>query len=75
MANLTLDESKFRIFCSNHEEIGTATTRVWGYISLSGVGDLVKIDETMNAEKYCEILIHNVVSSGKHLISKGFFSV
>lgn len=46
MANLTLDESKFRIFCSNREEIGTATTRVWGYISLSGVGDLVKIDET-----------------------------
>lgn len=39
MANLTLDESKFRIFCSNREEIGTATTRVWGYISLSGVGD------------------------------------
>lgn len=55
--------------------MGTATTLVGGYISLSGVGDLVKIDETMNAEKYCEILIHNVVSSGKHLIGKGFFSV
>lgn len=43
-----------------------------GCISDNGVLDLLKIDEIMDAEKYIWILIHDAISSEKHLISNGF---
>lgn len=41
---------------------------VWSYISVSGFGDLVKIDGVINAEKCQQILIHHAGPSGRHLI-------
>lgn len=37
----------------------------------SGVEDLVKIDEIINAERHCQIFIHYASPSGKHLIGSG----
>lgn len=45
---------------------------VCGYISASGVGDLVKSIDINNAEMYSQILIHHVVPSAKYLISRSF---
>lgn len=41
---------------------------VWGYISANGVGNLVWINVVLNAEKYRQILIHQAIPSGRHLI-------
>ena len=41
---------------------------VSGWISASGVGDIVCIDGILNAKKYWQILIHDAIPSGKHLI-------
>ena len=41
---------------------------VWSCISARGVGDLFKIDDIMNAEKYRQILIHHAVPSGRQLV-------
>ena len=43
-----------------------------GCISVSGVGDIVRIDGIMNAEKYRQVLIHHAILSGKRLIGNGF---
>lgn len=42
---------------------------VWGYISISVVGDLIKIDVIMNAEKYGRILIHQHGNDFKHIVT------
>ena len=45
---------------------------VWGCLTARGVGNLVRNDRIMNAEKYRWILIHNVIPSVKRLIGNGF---
>lgn len=37
--------------------------------SVSDVGNLVQADGRINAEKYCQIVIHHVIPTKKHLIS------
>ena len=44
----------------------------WGCISASGVGDIVRIDGIINAEKYRQVLFHYAIPSGKHLIGNSF---
>ena len=51
---------------------GGGSDLVWGCISASGVGDIVRIDGIMNAEKYRKVLIHHAIPSGKNLIANGF---
>ena len=46
---------------------------VWGCISARGVGDIVRIDGIINAENYRQVLIHNAINSGKHLIGSFIF--
>lgn len=45
---------------------------VWGCISVSGVGVIVRIDGIMNAEKHRQILSHHAIPAGKRLIGNGF---
>ena len=40
-------------------------------LTANGVGDLVRIDGIMNAEKYGRILIHHAISSARRLIGSG----
>ena len=42
--------------------------QVWGCISASGVGNLVRINGVLNAEKYKQILIHHAIPSGSRMI-------
>ena len=51
---------------------GGGSIQVWGCISAGGVGDLVRIDGIMNAEKYRQILIHHAIPSGRRLIDPRF---
>ena len=51
---------------------GGGSVQVWGCISAGGVGDLVRIDGIMNAEKYRQILIHHAIPSGRRLIGPRF---
>ena len=51
---------------------GGGSVQVWGCISAGGVGDLFKIDDIMNAEKYRQILIHHAVPSGRRLVGPNF---
>lgn len=41
---------------------------VLGCISGGGVGDLIRIDGIINPEHYHQIFIHQVTSTGKHLV-------
>lgn len=41
-----------------------ASLQVWGCISLNGVGDLVRINGILSAERYKHILFHHLVPSG-----------
>ena len=43
----------------------------WSCISASGVGDILRIDEIMNAEKYRQVLINYGIPPGKRLIGNG----
>ncbi len=45
---------------------------VWGAISASGRGDLVKIDGIMDKKIYYNILVRHGVPSGSRLIGSGF---
>ena len=45
---------------------------VWGSISGRGVGDLVKIGETMDKKVYYNILVRHAVPSGRRLIDDNF---
>lgn len=45
---------------------------VWDCISSSRVGDLVKTDGNINAQKYDQILTNHVIPSGKYLTFKYF---
>lgn len=45
---------------------------VWDRNSTSGVGDLVKINEIMNAENYHQILFHHGILSGKDYSLKNY---
>ena len=51
---------------------GGGSIMVWGCLIANAVGDLVRIDEIMNADKYRQILIHHAIPSGKCLIGNGF---
>ena len=51
---------------------GGGSIQVWGCISAGGVGDLVRIDGIMNAEKYRQIFIHHAIQSGRRLIGPRF---
>ena len=44
---------------------------VWGCFSYNGVGNLYRINGTMDAEKYKQILIHNVAPSVGTLFGDG----
>ena len=52
---------------------GGGSLQVWGCLSSSGVGDLVKINGIMTAEEYKQILIHHAIPSGIRLIGRGFY--
>ena len=47
---------------------GGGSLQVWGCISANGVGDLVRINGILNAEKYRQILIHHAIPSGRRVI-------
>ena len=51
---------------------GVGSLQVWGCISANGVGDFVRINGLLNAEKYRQILIHHATPSGRHLIGPKF---
>ena len=51
---------------------GGGSILVWGCLSADGVGDLVRIHGTIDAEKYRQILIHHAVPSGTRLIGPKF---
>ena len=51
---------------------GGGSVQVWGCISAVGIGDSVRIEGTMNADKYKQILIHHGILSGRRLISNNF---
>lgn len=42
--------------------------RVWSRISANSVGNLFRINDVLNAEKYRQMLIHCVIPSGRCLI-------
>ena len=46
--------------------------QVWGCLSSSGVGDLIKIEGRLTGERYVDILRHHAVSSGMRLIGHNF---
>ncbi|CAK9806963.1 Transposable element Tc1 transposase [Anthophora quadrimaculata] len=45
---------------------------VWGCVSMTSVGDLIRIDEKMNKEMYKRILEQHAIPSGYRLIGRGF---
>lgn len=45
---------------------------VWSCISATVVGNLVKIDGTLNIAMYFQILIHHAIPSGKHVFGNSF---
>ena len=51
---------------------GEGSTKVWGCLTANGKGDLVRINEIMNAEKYRQILINHAILSSQRLIGNGF---
>lgn len=51
---------------------GGGSLQVWGCISANGVGDLVRINGVLNAEKYRQILIHHAIPSGRRMIGPKF---
>ena len=51
---------------------GEGSVLIWGCISASGVGDIVRIDGIMNAETYKQVSNHHVIPSGKCLIGNVF---
>ena len=44
----------------------------WGYLTANGVGDLVRTEKIMNAEKCRQTLIHHTIPFSQRLIGKGF---
>lgn len=51
---------------------GGGSIQVWGCITSEGVGDLIKIDEKLTAQKYKDILEEYAVPSGTRLIGNNF---
>ena len=51
---------------------GGGSIMVWWCLTANGVGDLVRIDEIINAKKYRKILIHHLINSVNCLIGNGF---
>ena len=51
---------------------GGGSLQVWGCISANGVGDLVRINGILNAEKYRQILIHHAIPSGRRMMGTKF---
>ena len=51
---------------------GGGSLQVWGCLSSSGVGDLIKIEGQLTGERYVDILRHHAVSSGMRLIGHNF---
>ena len=42
---------------------GGGSVMAWGCMSAAGTGELQFIEETMNANMYCEILKHSIIPS------------
>lgn len=51
---------------------GGGSLQVWGCISANGVGDLVRVNGIMDADKYKQILQHHAIPCGTKLIGRGF---
>lgn len=51
---------------------GGGSVLVWGCISSSGVGDLIRIDGKLTGERYVKILRRNAIPSGMRLIGNNF---
>ena len=51
---------------------GGGSIMVLGSFAANGVGDLIRIDGIMNAEKYWQILFNRAIPFGKRLIGNGF---
>ena len=51
---------------------GGGNIKVWGCISIKGVGDIVRITEKLTGEKYKDILHNHTVPSGQKLIGDYF---
>ena len=51
---------------------GGGSLQVWGSLSSSGVGDLIKIEGRLTRERYVDIQRHHAVSSGMRLIGHNF---
>lgn len=51
---------------------GGGSVLVWGCISSSGVGDLIRIDGKLTGERYVEILRQHAIPSGMRLIGNNF---
>ncbi len=59
------DESVFQVFFGRNGR--RRSVMVWGCVSALGKGNLHFCDGTINAEKYIEILEHNMLPSRRHL--------
>ena len=57
---------------ANKLDTKVVSVGVWGCISASGVGDIVRIADIKNADKGRQILIHHAILPGKHLIGNCF---
>lgn len=51
---------------------GGGSVMVWGCFAGHSVGDLIKIEGTMDKKVYHKILQHNAIPSGLRLVGKGF---
>lgn len=51
---------------------GGGSIQVWGSITASGVGPLVRIDGRLNADRYLQILQEHAIPAGRRLIGEGF---
>ena len=51
---------------------GGGFVQVYGYISAARVCDLVRIEGTINADKYKQILIYHGIPSGRRIIGNNY---
>ncbi len=64
---LRTKEEKDHPDCYQQQVQKPGSVMVWGFVSALGKGNLHFCDGTINAEKYIEILEHNMLPSRRHL--------
>ncbi len=64
---LQTKEEKDHPDCYQQQVQKPGSVMVWGCVSALGKGNLHFCDGTINAEKYIEILEHNMLPSRRHL--------